>query len=136
MQEVAAGQAAKERCLQALAGVSDKVLRLITVTPPASLVEHGVYIRPHDSVSADSFGRGRVVIMGDAAHPMRPTGQGYTQTVEDAYGLGVALAASNGSSIDLGRLQVRRWAAAAGKGVSDYAPSASGAFLSSGMSPL
>lgn len=106
-QEVAAGQAAKARCLQAMAGVSDKVLQLISVTPAASLVEHGVYIRPFDSISADSFGSGRVVVMGDAAHPLRPTGQGYNQTVEDAYGLGVALAGStSGGSIDLTRLQV------------------------------
>lgn len=108
-QEVAAGQAAKARCLQAMAGVSEAVLRLIAATPANSLVEHGVYIRPADSISADSFGRGRVVIMGDAAHPLRPTGQGYNQTVEDAYALGAALASggSSGAGIDLARLQVR-----------------------------
>jgi hypothetical protein len=57
------------------AGVSDSVLRLIDVTPPSSLVEHGVYIRTAESINADCFGRGRVVIVGDAAHPMRPIGQ-------------------------------------------------------------
>jgi len=108
-QEVAAGQAAKARCLQAMAGVSEAVLKLIAATPASNLVEHGVYIRPADSISADSFGRGRVVIMGDAAHPLRPTGQGYNQTVEDAYALGAALASggSSGGGIDLARLQVR-----------------------------
>lgn len=107
-QEVAAGQAAKARCLQAMAGVSEAVLALIAATPAASLVEHGVYIRPADSITADSFGRGRVVIMGDAAHPLRPTGQGYNQTVEDAYALGAAMASSVSSDgdIDLARLQV------------------------------
>lgn len=109
-QEVAAGQAAKARCLQAMSGASEAVLALIAATPAATLVEHGVYIRPADSISADSFGRGRVVIMGDAAHPLRPTGQGYNQTVEDAHALGAALARSVSSDgdIDLARLQVSR----------------------------
>jgi 2-polyprenyl-6-methoxyphenol hydroxylase-like FAD-dependent oxidoreductase len=107
-QEVAAGQAAKARCLQAMAGVADSVLALIAATPAASLVEHGVYIRPADSMSADSFGKGRVVIIGDAAHPMRPKGQGFNQTVEDAYALGAALvnSGSSGGDIDLSSLQV------------------------------
>jgi 2-polyprenyl-6-methoxyphenol hydroxylase-like FAD-dependent oxidoreductase len=91
-----------------MAGVADSVLALIAATPAASLVEHGVYIRPADSMSPDSFGKGRVVIMGDAAHPLRPTGQGFNQTVEDAYALGAALArsCSSGGDIDLARLQV------------------------------
>lgn len=83
------------------------MLELINVTPASSLVEHGVYIRPAASISADSFGRGRVFIMGDAAHPQRPTGQGFNQAVEDAYGLGKALAGcSSGGAINLNTLQV------------------------------
>lgn len=91
------------------AGISDSVLHLIDVTPPSSLVEHGVYIRPAASISPDSFGKGRVVIMGDASHPMRPIGQGYNQTVEDAYFLARALADSSSAAedVDLEVLQVR-----------------------------
>lgn len=83
------------------------MLELINVTPASSLVEHGVYIRPAASISADSFGQGRVFVMGDAAHPLRPTGQGFNQAVEDAYGLGKALAGcSSPGTINLNALQV------------------------------
>jgi 2-polyprenyl-6-methoxyphenol hydroxylase-like FAD-dependent oxidoreductase len=60
--------------VQALTGFMPEVLQLVASTPPGSLVEHGVYIRPASSMTCDSYGRGRVVILGDAAHPLRPTG--------------------------------------------------------------
>lgn len=97
-QETAAGEAAKTRCLQVLSGVWEPILDLVQATPPASLVEHGVYTRPASSMSPDCFGKGRVVIIGDAAHPLRPTGQGLNQTLEDAWGLGKALSHPNSSS--------------------------------------
>jgi hypothetical protein len=49
--------------------------------------------------------------MGDAAHPLRPTGQGFNQAVEDAHGLAAALAvrtaAGSAGGIDCAALQVR-----------------------------
>ncbi|KAF6253545.1 FAD/NAD(P)-binding domain-containing protein [Scenedesmus sp. NREL 46B-D3] len=39
-----------------------------------------------------AYGSGRVLVMGDAAHPLRPTGQGLNQAMEDAWGVGAALA--------------------------------------------
>jgi hypothetical protein len=87
--------------------MSPKILELISVTPESTLVEHGVYVRPAASTSADSFGQGRVFVMGDAAHPMRPWGQGYAQAVEDAYALGLALGkGGSAGAIDLEGLQV------------------------------
>jgi 2-polyprenyl-6-methoxyphenol hydroxylase-like FAD-dependent oxidoreductase len=51
--------------------------------------------------------------MGDAAHPLRPTGQGNNQAVEDAHGLGVAAAAAAAAGdIDLDALQAWREARA------------------------
>ena len=46
---------------------------------------------------------GRIVLVGDAAHPVRPTGQGLNQAIEDAYFLAhhlqqAAASASAGSS--------------------------------------
>ena len=99
-QETAAGHSAKQRCLQVLAGVWEPVLHLVQATPPASLVEHGVYTRPASSMRPECLGRGRVVIIGDAAHPMRPTGQGLVQTLEDAWGLGKAFKDACSSSSD------------------------------------
>jgi hypothetical protein len=88
--------------------MSHKILELISVTPESTLVEHGVYIRPAASTSAESFGQGRVFVMGDAAHPMRPWGQGYTQAVEDAYALGRAVGkGGSAGGIDLESLQVK-----------------------------
>jgi hypothetical protein len=89
------------------AGMSPKILELVSVTPESTLVEHGVYVRPAASTIAASFGQGRVFVMGDAAHPMRPWGQGYTQAVEDAYALGWALGKGGSpGAIDLESLQV------------------------------
>lgn len=102
-QESAAGAAAKARCLQVLSGFWQPLLNLVQATPTASLVEHGVYTRPAASMNPDSFGKGRVVIIGDAAHPLRPTGQGSNQTLEDAWGLGKVLQESCAGSCGGGR---------------------------------
>lgn len=93
-QDAGRGEAARARCLQALAGFSDTVLDIIGGTPGACLVEHGIYVRPAADMTPAAYGAGRVVVMGDAAHPLRPTGQGLNQAMEDAWGLGAALAAA------------------------------------------
>jgi hypothetical protein len=70
------GEAAKARCLQVLAGFNQAFLTVVQDTPGEALVEHGLFIRPADKMSAGAYGKGRVVILGDAAHPVRPTGEG------------------------------------------------------------
>eukprot|EP00775_Hariotina_reticulata_P007371 gene7371-7581_t len=106
-QDVAKGEAARHNCLQALAGFMPEVLQLVANTPPGSLVEHGVYIRPASDMAPEAYGRGRVVILGDAAHPLRPTGQGLNTTLEDAYQLAAALM-HGGSDIDVEAVQAFR----------------------------
>jgi hypothetical protein len=58
-----------------LAGFSDTVLGIIAGTPGSCLVEHGIYVRPASDMTPAAYGDGRVVVMGDAAHPLRPTGE-------------------------------------------------------------
>eukprot|EP00882_Tetradesmus_deserticola_P010177 GHRQ01010754.1.p1 GENE.GHRQ01010754.1~~GHRQ01010754.1.p1 ORF type:complete len:155 (+),score=53.87 GHRQ01010754.1:1103-1567(+) len=77
-----------------MAGYCDKVLKVIAGTPGTCLVEHGIYTRPASAMTPAAYGTGRVVVTGDAAHPLRPTGQGLNQAMEDAWGLGAALAGS------------------------------------------
>jgi hypothetical protein len=74
-QDAGRGEAARARCLQAMAGFSDSVLGMISGTPGTCLVEHGIYVRPAAAMTAAAYGSGRVVVMGDAAHPLRPTGE-------------------------------------------------------------
>lgn len=38
--------------------------------------------------SREVYGRGRVVVLGDAAHAMLPDGRAGSQAIEDAYWLG------------------------------------------------
>ncbi|MBA3771706.1 MAG: FAD-dependent monooxygenase [Ramlibacter sp.] len=64
--------------------------------------------------SADEMARGRVALLGDAAHPMRPyLAQGAAMAVEDAAELGRALstAAGNGMEVPLAlrRYALNRW---------------------------
>ena len=90
-----------------------------SVRTPAQLVQQCVAMlddgfrrvangTPADAVRLDEllvrdpirdWGRGRVTLLGDAAHPMLPhTGQGAAQALEDAVALGLALAPANGAT--------------------------------------
>jgi 2-polyprenyl-6-methoxyphenol hydroxylase-like FAD-dependent oxidoreductase len=66
------------------------VRALIEATPPARILRTDICDRP----PVRSWHRGRVVLLGDAAHPMTPNlGQGACQAVEDAVVLADRLAA-------------------------------------------
>lgn len=63
---------------------------------------------------AQQMARGRVVLLGDAAHPMRPyLAQGAAMAIEDAYALGRSLAAVRDRIVDvetaLQRYALDRW---------------------------
>jgi 2-polyprenyl-6-methoxyphenol hydroxylase-like FAD-dependent oxidoreductase len=63
-------------------------------TPPQAVLRHDIYWLP----KVDSYYRGSVVLLGDAAHAMTPNlGQGGGQALEDA----IALAAAVSSTCDV-----------------------------------
>lgn len=70
----------------------DPVEDVVAATPPGTLLRNDLYDRP----TAKTWSRGRVVLVGDAAHPMRPhLGQGGCQAIEDAVVLASALSTSD-----------------------------------------
>ncbi|MGE2733134.1 FAD-dependent oxidoreductase [Mycolicibacterium vaccae] len=73
---------------------ADPIPALIAATAPGDLLRNDLY----DRTPARHWARGPVVLVGDAAHPMRPhLGQGGCQGIEDA----VILARFAGSGADL-----------------------------------
>jgi 2-polyprenyl-6-methoxyphenol hydroxylase-like FAD-dependent oxidoreductase len=69
----------------------DPIPELIRSTDPRTI--HSTFT--YDRRPSKTWGRGRVTLMGDVAHPMKPNiGQGAAQAVEDAVVLGTCLAAA------------------------------------------
>ena len=67
---------------------AEPVSALIEATPEAAILHNDIYDRP----PLPTWGRGRVTLLGDAAHPMTPNlGQGGCQALEDAVVLGKVL---------------------------------------------
>lgn len=86
--ELPGGDAAYVRSM--LAGCPAPVQELLRATEPERLVRTDIV----DRAMPPRWHRGRVAVMGDAAHPMRPhLGQGGCQAMEDAAVLAQSLAA-------------------------------------------
>jgi 2-polyprenyl-6-methoxyphenol hydroxylase-like FAD-dependent oxidoreductase len=66
----------------------DPIPAVVVATPPEALTRLPIQDRP----PAKEWGRGRVTLLGDAAHPMTPNlGQGAAQALEDAVAVARAL---------------------------------------------
>jgi salicylate hydroxylase len=77
----------------AFAGFNADVLGLIALSPPETLIKWGLFVRP----PLDDWSRGRVVLLGDAAHPILPfLGLGAALAIEDGLVLARALTESAG----------------------------------------
>ena len=51
------------------------LVSLMRQTDPSTVAEHGIFTRAAESYPEQRWGRGRVTLVGDAAHPVRPTGR-------------------------------------------------------------
>ena len=90
----ASGMAAKNEILRLCAGWLEPVEALVSATDEADILRTDIYDR--DPVRG-RWGRGRVTLLGDAAHPMTPDmGQGACQAIEDAVALAERLKAARG----------------------------------------
>jgi 2-polyprenyl-6-methoxyphenol hydroxylase-like FAD-dependent oxidoreductase len=93
--------------LRRFSGWHDPVPGVLRATDPDAVLRHDVYeLRPHPR----SYARGRMVLLGDAAHAMSPNlGQGACQAIEDAATLRVLLPPDGDLSSGLARYDsVRR----------------------------
>ena len=85
---------AKSRVLNQIAEWGKPLRSLVEETPSERILEGGIC----DRLPIDSWSKGRVVLLGDAAHPMAPAaGQGANSSFEDAWVLAECL--SNASNI-------------------------------------
>lgn len=85
----------KTRVLQQFAGWAEPVSAIVEATPEPEIIERPIYDRP----PLQSWSSGRVMLLGDAAHPVVPSlGQGANTAFEDACELAEYLA--NAPSIE------------------------------------
>jgi salicylate hydroxylase len=81
--------ATRDEMLAGFAAFHPSVISLMQRAPPHRLIKWGIFARP----PREDWVRGRVALLGDAAHPMQPfLGLGAAMAVEDATILGRACA--------------------------------------------
>eukprot|EP00873_Tetraselmis_striata_P024522 jgi/Tetstr1/444786/TSEL_032634.t1 len=77
--------AQRELWLQAFAGFPGMLLDAITAIPAGDITEHGLFRRSLENLPEGArWGRGRITLIGDAAHVGAPDGQGLNLAIEDA----------------------------------------------------
>ncbi|QLY27919.1 FAD-dependent monooxygenase [Nocardia huaxiensis] len=95
----------KADLLSRFAGWAPEITEIITATPEADILALPAQDRP----PLTSWGRGRVTLLGDAAHPMLPSlGQGANAAMEDAVVLAHALATHEDAATGLRVYEQRR----------------------------
>lgn len=96
-----------ERLRKTFAGWPTPISEVLAGADTGSTFRHAIYDRPY---RRDRRGRGRVALVGDAAHPMTPDlGQGACQAIEDAEALAQCLASASDPVAALRAFEELRW---------------------------
>ncbi|KXZ45563.1 hypothetical protein GPECTOR_53g149 [Gonium pectorale] len=82
------GRHALLRALAVGAYLPPDVRATLAATPPGAVMEFGMHTHPADSYQPGAWARGRLLLVGDAAHAGWPDGQGANTALEDAAVLG------------------------------------------------
>ncbi len=94
-----------DEVLDEFADFEPRVRQLLVLTPPERLFKWGLF----DRDPLPTWHSGRVLLLGDAAHPMPPfTGQGAVMAIEDGVVLGRAAALSADAAEAIRRFEVAR----------------------------
>jgi 2-polyprenyl-6-methoxyphenol hydroxylase-like FAD-dependent oxidoreductase len=95
----------KAKLMRMFGGWHRPIPDLIAATPDEDILKNGTYDRP----PARRWGRGRVTLLGDAAHPTTPNlGQGGCMAIEDAAVLACSLAQAGDVAAGLRAYEARR----------------------------
>eukprot|EP00884_Botryococcus_braunii_P014527 jgi/Botrbrau1/23075/Bobra.0243s0016.1 len=79
-----ADESLKERCLRVFGNFAPAFVDVVKDTEDGAVLETGIFHRSAEEIPEDGWGRGHVTLLGDAAHPLRPTGEGLNMALEDA----------------------------------------------------
>ncbi len=91
--------------LSLFAGWHEPIEALIQAASDSTILHNDIY----DCDPLAEWGRGRVTLLGDAAHPMTPNlGQGACQAIEDALELAACLAGETNAEMGLEKYEKRR----------------------------
>jgi 2-polyprenyl-6-methoxyphenol hydroxylase-like FAD-dependent oxidoreductase len=100
-----APEGSRTRLLSLFKGWDEPIEALIQVADDTTVLRNDIY----DRGPLPGWGRGRVTLLGDAAHPMTPNlGQGACQAIEDGLELAADLAAGSNVEAGLKNYEARR----------------------------
>jgi 2-polyprenyl-6-methoxyphenol hydroxylase-like FAD-dependent oxidoreductase len=98
-------QERKQELLELFQTCHEPVPGVIKATEACAILRNDIYDRP----PLPGWSKGRVTLLGDAAHPMTPNlGQGANQAIEDAVALAARLKAENDVSAAFHAYEARR----------------------------